>query len=157
MSGASPIEVNACRYELYWHHLPQLPQLMEHSGTGPSGGTGQITITYFKTGLTGTVLSTSYVLFNSLNSPMRWYHAFSSIQQMETEAQRGYVKCQESSAGKESTCNAGDLGLTPGLGRSPGEVKGYPFQYSGLENSTDCIVGHDWVTEHAGTHIIASR
>ena len=44
------------------------------------------------------------------------------------------------SAGKESTCNAGDLGLIPGLGRSSGEGKGYPLQYSGLENSTDCIV-----------------
>ena len=44
------------------------------------------------------------------------------------------------SAGKESACNAGDLGLIPGLGRSPGEEKGYPLQYSGLENSTDYIV-----------------
>ena len=44
------------------------------------------------------------------------------------------------SAGKESTCNAGDLALIPGLGRSPGEGKGYPLQYSGLENSMDCIV-----------------
>jgi len=44
------------------------------------------------------------------------------------------------SAGKESTCNAGDLGLIPGLGRSSGEGKGYPLQYSGLENSMDCIV-----------------
>ena len=35
-----------------------------------------------------------------------------------------------SSVGKESTCNAGDLGLIPGLGRFPGEGKGYPFQYS---------------------------
>ena len=35
---------------------------------------------------------------------------------------------------------AGDLGLIPGLGRSPQERKGYPFQYSGLENSMDCIV-----------------
>ena len=35
------------------------------------------------------------------------------------------------SAGKESACNAGDLGLIPGLGRSPGEGKGYPLQYSG--------------------------
>ena len=43
------------------------------------------------------------------------------------------------SAGKESACNAGDLGLIPGLGRSPGEGKGYPFQNSGLENSMDCI------------------
>jgi len=45
-----------------------------------------------------------------------------------------------SSAGKESACNAGDLGLIPGLGRSPGEGKGYPLQYSGLENFMDCIV-----------------
>ena len=44
------------------------------------------------------------------------------------------------SAGKESTCNAGGLGSIPGLGRSPGEVKGYPLQYSGLENSMDCII-----------------
>ena len=44
------------------------------------------------------------------------------------------------SAGKESTCNVGDLGLIPGLGRSPGEGKGYPLQYSGLENSMDCII-----------------
>ena len=41
------------------------------------------------------------------------------------------------SASKESTCNAGDLGLIPGLGRSPGEGKGYPLQYYGLENSMD--------------------
>ena len=46
----------------------------------------------------------------------------------------------DSSAGKESACNAGDLGLIPGLGRSPGEGKGYPLQYSGLENSIDYIV-----------------
>ena len=44
------------------------------------------------------------------------------------------------SASKESACNAGDLGSIPGLGRSPGEGKGYPLQYSGLENSTDCVV-----------------
>ena len=44
------------------------------------------------------------------------------------------------SAGKESSCNAGDLGSIPGLGRSPGEGKGYPLQYSGLENSMDSMV-----------------
>ena len=41
---------------------------------------------------------------------------------------------------KDSTCNAGDLCSIPGLGRSPGDGKGYPLQYSGLENSMDCIV-----------------
>ena len=44
------------------------------------------------------------------------------------------------SADKESACNSGDLALTPGLGRSPGEGKGYPLQYSGLESSMDCVV-----------------
>ena len=43
------------------------------------------------------------------------------------------------SGGQESACNAGDLGLIPGLGRSPGEGNGYSLQYSGLENSMDCI------------------
>ena len=47
------------------------------------------------------------------------------------------------SAGKETTCNSGDLGSTPGLGRSPGEGNGYPLYYSGLENSIDCIVHGD--------------
>ena len=41
------------------------------------------------------------------------------------------------SAGKESTCNAGDLGSIPGLGRSSGEGNGYPLQYSGLKNPMD--------------------
>ena len=44
------------------------------------------------------------------------------------------------SAGKESACNVGDLGLIPGLRGSPGEGKGYPLQYSGLENSMECII-----------------
>ena len=44
------------------------------------------------------------------------------------------------SAGKESACNAGGLGSISGLGRSPGEGKGYPLQDSGLENFMDCIV-----------------
>ena len=46
----------------------------------------------------------------------------------------------DSSVGKESACNAGDPGSISGLGRSAGEGIGYPLQYSGLENSTDCIV-----------------
>ena len=46
----------------------------------------------------------------------------------------------DSSAGKESACSVGDLGLIPGLGKSPGEGKAYPLQYSGLENSMACIV-----------------
>ena len=45
-----------------------------------------------------------------------------------------------SSAGKESACNVGDLGLIPGLGRYSGEGKGYPLRYSDLENSIVCIV-----------------
>ena len=55
-----------------------------------------------------------------------------------------------SSVGKESACNAGDLDLIPGLGRCPGEGKGYPLQYSGLENPMDSMglqrVRHDQVS-----------
>ena len=51
------------------------------------------------------------------------------------------------SAGKESACNAGDLGSIPRLGRSPGEGNGYPFQFSGPENSMDCIV-HEIAKRH---------
>ena len=53
----------------------------------------------------------------------------------------------DSSVGKESACNTGDLGSVPGLGRSPGEGKGYPLQYSGLENFMDNIVQGVYMTE----------
>ena len=53
------------------------------------------------------------------------------------------------SASKESACNAGNLGLIPGLGRFPQEGNGYPFQYSGMEN---CIDGEAWqATVHGVT------
>ena len=61
------------------------------------------------------------------------------------------------SAGKESACNVGDLGLIPGLGRSPGEENGYPLQYSGLENSINCTVhgvATSW-TQLSDFHLIA--
>ena len=44
------------------------------------------------------------------------------------------------SADKEYSCNVGDLGLIPGLEGCPGDGKGYPLQYSGLENCMDYIV-----------------
>ena len=44
------------------------------------------------------------------------------------------------SVSKESACSIGEPGSIPALGRSPGEGKGYPFRYSGLENLMDCIV-----------------
>ena len=53
---------------------------------------------------------------------------------MVSSAQKGFP-C--GSAGKESAYNVGDVGSIPGLGRSPGEGKGYPLQDSGLENSMD--------------------
>ena len=52
------------------------------------------------------------------------------------------IKLPGGSDGKESSCNAWDLGSIPGLGRSPGEGKGYPLQYSGLENSMDSPWDH---------------
>ena len=55
-----------------------------------------------------------------------------SIKKKEKKRKKGF---SGGSAGKESTCNVGDLGLIPGLERSSGEGKGYPLQYSGVENS----------------------
>ena len=50
------------------------------------------------------------------------------------------VLSHQAQLGKESACSAGGLGSIPGLGRSPGERKGYLLQYSGLENPMVCIV-----------------
>ena len=52
----------------------------------------------------------------------------------------GFLGFRGGSAGEESTCNVRDLSSIPGLGRYPGEERGYPLQYSGLENSMSCIV-----------------
>ena len=62
---------------------------------------------------------------------------------MHTYIQLGFHGGSDS---KESACNAGDLGLIPGSGRSPGEGNGNPLQYSCLENSMDG--GAWWVTVH---------
>ena len=56
------------------------------------------------------------------------------------------------SAGKESACNAGDLGLILGLWRYPGEGKGYLLQYSGLENSMNCVMGSQRVRDLENTN-----
>ena len=69
---------------------------------------------------------------------MPWPYSFSTLlKYLTNSAIKGFPG---GSAGKDSACNVGDLGLSPGLGRSPGEGSSYPLQYSGLENSTDGIV-----------------
>ena len=62
------------------------------------------------------------------------------LQDSITRKRRALVGFPCGSTGKEPTCNAGDLGSIPGLGRSTGEGKGYPFPYFDLENSMDYIV-----------------
>ena len=94
------------------------------------------------------------VFSNKLALPIRWpeYWSFSFSISPSNEYSRliSYrVDFPGGSAGKDSACNAGDLGLIPGLGRSPGEGNGNPLQYSCLENSMDCTgpwghrVGHN--------------
>ena len=56
-----------------------------------------------------------------------------------SSSRRSIYGFPDSSVGKEFACSAGDPGSIPGLERSPGEEKGYPLQYSDLENSMDCI------------------
>ena len=68
------------------------------------------------------------------------------FQGLEDPLEKGYSRVflgfPGGSAGKESACSEGDQGLIPGLGRSPGEGKGYLLQYSGLENATNCPWDH---------------
>ena len=76
--------------------------------------------------------------------------------------QSTYMGFPDSSVDKESACNAGDPNLIPGLGRSPGEGKGYPLQYSGLENSMDCTVHGaakrwTWLSSFFSTDVIQHR
>ena len=59
--------------------------------------------------------------------------------QVPAEHQAGLPLWLSLQCGKESACSAGDLGSMPGLGTAPGEGKGYPLQYSALENSRDCV------------------
>ena len=73
-------------------------------------------------------------LLSSCNKCLWIYHP---KQNLLVYLYKGFPVC---SAGKESACNAGDPGSISGLGRSPGEGNGYPLQYSGLENSMDCVV-----------------
>ena len=67
------------------------------------------------------------------------------------KANYGIIKANHSSVRRGSTCNAGDLSLIPGLGRSSGEVNGYPFQYHGLDNSINrgawqpTVYGSPWL------------
>ena len=65
-----------------------------------------------------------------------WHAAVHGVTKSRTQLSE--LNCESDS--KESACNSGDLGSIPGLERSPGERKGYPLQYSGLQNSMDCIV-----------------
>ena len=81
----------------------------------------------------------SFIWFNSWVGKVRWRR-----ERLPAPVFLGFPYV---SAGKESACSVGGLGSIPGLGRSPGEGKGYPLQYSSLENSTGSQrVGHDWVT-----------
>ena len=80
-----------------------------------------------------------FLLLGSLNWQSNEYISWEAIH-VNTNPFISIWTYLDSSVGKESACNEGNLGSIPGLGRSPGEGKSYPLQYSGLENSMDCIV-----------------
>ena len=87
-----------------------------------------------------------------------WWAAIYGVAQGRTRlkrlssSSRQFLGLPCGSTGKESACNFGDLDLIPGLGKSHGEGKGYPLQYSVLENSMNCIVhrvtkSHTWLSD----------
>ena len=79
--------------------------------------------------------------------PQQHWRIF-SLQKALLSPHNHYQDFAESSVGNESACNAGDPGSISGSGRSAGEGIGYPLQYSGLENSMDCIargVTKSWI------------
>ena len=93
----------------------------------------------------GLALDSARVSGSKNNRITEWYYAKKI--KVDDSKNSCYLKCPHhfmgfpcSSAGKESACNAGDLGSIPGLGRSPEEGKRYPLQYSGLDNSMGCVV-----------------
>ena len=106
-----------------------------------------MSLTQNVSGLFFSVLKNTYLL---LNHPSRLSQSPGLSSQSHTANSRGlstvYVVVYMfpgfpcGSVGKESACSAGDLGLIPGLRRSPGKGKGYPLPYSVLENPADCIV-----------------
>ena len=65
------------------------------------------------------------------------YSLFIFVQKFIQGSNQGTLAFPDVSDDRESTCNAGDLGLISGLGKSFGEGNGYPLQYSGLESSRD--------------------
>ena len=95
-------------------------------------------------------------VFLLIDSVLRYWSSFHPNQLLSSQWKTGIPG---GSDGKESACNAGDLGSVPGLGRSPGGVHGNPHQYSCLENPMDkgdwpaTVIGsqrvrHDWATKH---------
>ena len=81
-----------------------------------------------------------FLLSSSLSLSYHWKSQFYPFVNLSSSLKDNSCLLHISSVGKESTFNAGDPGSISGPGRSAGEGKGYPFQYSGLENSMDCIV-----------------
>ena len=82
---------------------------------------------------------------------MRWLDSNTDSMEMNLSKPKSQQGLPCGSAGKESVCNAGDLGSIPGLEKSPGEGKDYPLQYSGLENS---MHNHDDVITHLESDIL---
>ena len=137
------------------YRLPEKPVCRSRSN-----GTGHGTTDWFKIGkgiYQGCILSPVYLIYmqsTSCEMPGCMKHKLeprlpgeisinSDMQMTPPLWQKGFP-C--GSAGKESACNARDLGLTSGLGRFLGEGKGYPLQYSDLENYMDCTV-HEGLKE----------
>ena len=120
---------------LWWHHC-YLPPLHCHPLLGWGEGLGRCCL--------WVVTPLTFFFFQCVHNDLSWtacsvalLSAVDTCLLSISHFYRSILGFPCGSAGKESACNAGSI---RGLGRSPGEGKGYPLQYSGLENSVDWIV-----------------
>ena len=127
-----------------WSHYVLLLKTVQHNPTNNCGniiGVDSCTTSYnsWVWGFTDTIIY-SYIHTSLATVHQAYFHVIrattSACYVMTGPLPKPLYPCSDSD-GKESPCNAGDLGLIPRSGRSPGEGNGYPLQYSCLENSTD--------------------
>ena len=129
-------------------HLPDWPQQSRKF-------TGFMVLWLFLSQVGASLISQLVKNLPAMHEPLVWFLGWEDALEKGMATHSVFLGFPCGSAGKESTCNAGDLGSIPELGRTPGEGKGYPLQYSGLENSiVHGVTKRDDLAQHSMAHCI---